>query len=172
MLYIIKCGEDMCLVTIECNCVFVVSRWFAVFCSASPSVLLYYDVFAPEVNHRLDCYAHTVFENGSYTFSAIVWHFRVLVHFFAYSVSAHFTNYGVATVFAVRLDSICDVATAFATLALLYTLVKRFLGGFAAGFYFRSYIANGISVALVTVISVKFHNTIQSDYISFSKGIV
>ena len=103
----------------------------AVFGATLPTVLLYYDVAAPEVNHRLYAYAHAFLQYGATSAATIVGDFRVLVHLATDAMPAHLADNGVAMTLAVGLDRIGDIPYTFPFLGRSNSLVKGFLGDLA-----------------------------------------
>lgn len=94
------------------------------------------------------------------------------MHLLAYSVSAHFANYGVAVALAICLDSVGDIADAIALLAGGDAFVERLLGCLHQLQHLGGDFAHGECVALVAVVAVKLDDAVKTNDVTLAQGIV
>ena len=102
----------------------IVSRRFAILSTTLPAVLLYHDVPATEINHRLNADTHSFFKEWPDTATSIIGDFGILMHFTAYAMTAHLADHSVTVAFAIRLHCICDVTDTFAFLCGSNAFIK------------------------------------------------
>ena len=138
--------------------------------AACPSVTFNDDVLGPHVDHGLDAEDHPVADDGADAPAAVVGDVRFFVHLVAYSVAAHFADYGVVAAFAVCLNGVGHIADAFAGDAGLDAHIERLFGGAEQVHDFGVDFADGECVAHVAHPGVFLDHVVNADDVSVISG--
>src|SRR5258708_7045796 len=96
LFYILVCCYNFCSVLVNRHHVLKMCRWFSVFCTDRPSVLLLYHILGTHIDHRLDRENHP--RNDLCTLSplSVIRNFRVFVKISSHAVSYQFADHSVS----------------------------------------------------------------------------
>ena len=115
---IVEGGKDLSLLLADCDTMLVVSRPLVVASTHRPSVAVDGDIPRSNVDHRLDADAHPRTEKRSDTAASIVGDIRILMKTVTNAMTCKLTNDSIASLLAVILHSITDMAHAITDLGL------------------------------------------------------
>ena len=139
-----------------------------ILCTACPAVLLgELDILGAHADHGFDSDYHTFFQEGTRTRDTIVGNIGAFVHLETDAMTAKLTNYRIAILFAVLLDSMADIANTIPFLALIESDIESLFGDFEKTLHLRRDFATGEGVGRIAYIAVQLDDTVKRYIVAF-----
>ena len=102
---------------------------FTVLSTDGPTVLVKPDITFSHGYHRFNGYTHGGFQHDTVASFSVVRNLWILMHLMTDAMTCEFPDYTIALSLAMALYGVTDISQMSSMHCLLYTLIKRFLGG-------------------------------------------